>query len=134
MAEEPQVKIEEIMKEIRAQIVAKNDAQTAGQGGAGVAVNLTGKRLPADFYEHLYLARLSYNQLNIKRHVTRSTVPLIGPLLDKLRGALHELVLFYVNQLAAKQIAMNTHLLQALSLLSEEIEAGLLDAAEDDHE
>jgi hypothetical protein len=48
--------------------------------------------------------------------------PLVGPLLERLRRTVHQLVLFYVNQVAAQQREVNAHLLQALSLLAKEME------------
>lgn len=115
-----ELNIEEIMQEIRQQILAKKDV-VAGERTTAVAVS--GKRLPADFYEHLYQAALVHDQVWVKMLVTKSSTPLIGPLLDKLRGLLHELVLFYVNKLAAEQIQFNTHLLQAVNLLAQQLEA-----------
>lgn len=35
---------------------------------------------------------------------------------------LHNLVLFYVNQVAAEQIRVNRHLLRALSVLAQDLE------------
>jgi len=35
---------------------------------------------------------------------------------------MHEVVLFYVNKLAADQIKMNTHLLQALDIMAQHLE------------
>jgi hypothetical protein len=115
-----ELNIEEIMQEIRQQILAKKDV-VAGERTTAVAVS--GKRLSPDFYEHLYQAALVHDQVWVKMLVTKSSTPLIGPLLDKLRGLLHELVLFYVNKLAAEQIQFNTHLLQAVNLLAQQLEA-----------
>ncbi len=113
------VNIEEIMQEIRQQILAKKDVIRA-EGAPVVAIS--GKRLSPDFYEHLYQANLVYDQMGVKMLVTKVNIPLIGPLLEKLRGKLHELVLFYVNKLAAEQIQFNTHILQAVNLLAQEME------------
>lgn len=113
------INIEEIMQEIRQQILAKKDI--INQDRAPI-VPISGKRLPPDFYEHLYQASLIHDELAIKAHITQTSVPLIGPLLERLRAKLHELTLFYVNQLAAQQTQFNTHILQAVSLLAQELE------------
>jgi hypothetical protein len=55
--------------------------------------------------------------------VTENNIPLVGSLVAKLRTKLHELVLFYVNQLATQQIQFNTHILQAVGMLAQELEA-----------
>lgn len=115
------VNIEDIMQEIRQQILAKRDS--FNQGRAPI-VPIFGKRLPLDFYEHLYQASLVYDDMAIKLHVTEKSIPVFGSVWGKLRVKLHELVLFYVNQLAAQQIQFNTHILQAVSLLAQELEDG----------
>ena len=114
-----EVNIEEIMQQIRQQILAKRLA-TAPDGRS--PIRIAGKHLPADFYEHLYQAGLVYDQIQVPVNVSRIAVPVIGPLLQTIRHKLHELVIFYVNQLAANQIQMNHHLLQALNILAEELE------------
>ncbi|MFQ5399200.1 MAG: hypothetical protein ACE5E7_06335 [Anaerolineae bacterium] len=115
-----EVNIEVIMQEIRKQILAKKSQLSPG--GQPV-VRVEGSRFPPEFYEHLYQAGLAYDQLQVKLHVSKTAVPIIGPVLQWVRQKIHELVLFYVNKLAASQIKVNTHLLRALSILSEELEA-----------
>ena len=116
---EEQINIETLMQEIREQILAKKSDLAPGDSPS---LRVRGERFPPEFYEHLYQAALAYDQIEVKQHVSRSAVPVIGPLLQWFRGKVHELVLFYVNQLAVQQIAVNTHLLQALNILSEELE------------
>jgi hypothetical protein len=117
---EEQVDIEAIMQQIREQILAR---EAASRPGGQAPVKITGKRFSPEFYEHLYHAGLAYDKIQVKMFVSQSTVPLIGPILQWLRGKLHELVLFYVNQLAAQQITFNTHLLRAVSIMAEDLEA-----------
>lgn len=45
--------------------------------------------------------------LKIKLDVRPSTLPIIGGLIRRLRSAFHDLTLFYLNQLAQKQTAIN---------------------------
>ena len=114
-----EVNIEEIMQEIRQQILEKKDVVWSGNSAA---VTVRGKRLPPEFYEHLYQATLVHDQIDVRIHVTKVNVPVIGRLLQTLRGKLHELVVFYVNKLAAEQIQFNTHILQAVNLMAQELE------------
>lgn len=109
------VDIERIMQEIRQEILAR---RLPGQE----EIPLGGKRLPPEFYEHLYQAGLIQSQLGVKMHVTRSNVPIIGRLLEWFRARLHELVIFYINQLAEQQAEINGQLLRALSILSQSLE------------
>ena len=114
-----QVNVEEIMREIRAQILAQKAAE--GSETAGM-IPLAGQRLPADFYEHLYQAEMGYDQLLVRAKVQPSTLPLIGPLVNRLKHELHRLVIYYVNQVAVKQVEVNRQMLKALALLAETIE------------
>ncbi len=121
-ATEPQVNIEEIMQQIRQQIIAKRAAVGVGAGGsaAGAAPVVAGKRYPPEFYEHLYQARLALDEVEVPVFVSQSGVPIIGGLLVWLRTKIHELVAYYVNLSAARQASAAEHLLQALSLVGQE--------------
>lgn len=110
-----EVNIEEIMQEIRWQILSK---KRIGK----FPLPAGGKRFSPEFYEQLYQAALLQGEVGVKLFVSRTEVPLFGPLIDKLRGKVHELVLFYINQAVAQQAEINDHILQALTLLSQELE------------
>lgn len=112
------IDIEAIMQEIRQQILSQ---RRVGKGDLPVA----GRRFSPAFYEQLYQAGLMQSELGVTMHVTRSHFPLFGSLIDKLRGKIHQLVLFYVEKAVAQQRAVNEHLLQAITLLSQELEAEL---------
>lgn len=122
--EQETIQIEEIMQQIRQQIVERR-ATVSPDGRPPIVVS--GKRLPPEFYEHLYLARLAEEEFRVPVFVSRSSLPVVGRLVDWLRGKFHELVVYYVNQSATQQIAATGHLLQALSILGQEMET-----AEDD--
>lgn len=112
--EETAVDIEAVMQEIRRQIVAR---KMPGQE----RLPPVNKRLPPQFYEHLYQASLMQSQLGVKTDVTKTAVPLIGPAVDWLRGKFHQLVIFYINQVATQQAEINDHVLRALEALSEAV-------------
>ncbi len=110
-----EVDIEAIMQDIRRQILSKK-----GIGKADLP--LGGKRFSAAFYEQLYQASLLQGESGVTMFVTKSSVPLLGSLVDSLRGKFHQLVLFYIDQVVSQQTAVNDHLLQAITLLSQELE------------
>ncbi len=58
------------------------------------------------------LTRLS--ALEVHPHVQPSHIPLIGGLVTQLKQALHQLVLFYVRDLAAQQNAFNAQVVRVL--------------------
>ncbi len=116
---EAPVDVETIMEEIRAQILARKGIRPER------AAARTGprRRFSPDLYEHLYRAEMLHDQLDLRLQVTPTRLPLIGPLVQWARGQIHALVIFYVNQLAARQMEVNTHLLQAIDLLASELES-----------
>ncbi|MFW5942848.1 MAG: hypothetical protein ACOC9X_02380 [bacterium] len=115
-----EVDIEAIMQQIREQILARKEASAAG---GAPPLKISGKRFAPEFYEHVYQAGLAYDQVQVSMYVSKSSIPVLGRLVEWLRSKLHELVLYYVNQLAAKQITYNTHLLRAVSIMAEELES-----------
>lgn len=116
---EPSINIEEIMRDIRASILAKQ--ATIGNSGEPL-VPTSGERLPPEFYEHLYQAALAYGNIGVKMHVTKVSVPLLGGIIEWLRSKMHQLTLFYVNQVVSQQTEVNYHLLRALAIVSQELE------------
>ena len=62
------------------------------------------------------------NQLGVKVHVTKSTVPILGGIIDRFRAMFHQLIIFYINQLAEQQAEVNGQILQALTALSQYLE------------
>ena len=120
MNEEIPINIEEIMQQIRQEILLKQ--ATLDKNGVPL-IDLTGKRLKPEFYEHLYYAALTHNEMGVKLHVTKVKVPVIGPILEKIRTIIHQLVIYYVNQLAEQQLTFNRHMLQAVNTLAQSLEA-----------
>jgi hypothetical protein len=59
------------------------------------------------------LTRLS--ALEVQLQVQPSRLPLIGGLVTRVKQAVHQLVLFYVRDLAAQQNAFNAHLVRLIS-------------------
>jgi hypothetical protein len=114
------INIEEIMQQIRREILESQ--ALLGKDGQPL-VSVEGETLPPEFYEHLYHAGMSYNQIGVKMLVTPVNIPLVGSIVEKLRIKVHQLVLFYVNQIADQQIEFNTHILQAVNTLAEHVEA-----------
>ena len=109
------VNIEAVMQEIRQQVLERKLPSQ-------VNIPIEGKHMPPEFYEHLYGASLVQSQLGVKAHVTKSTVPIIAGIIDRLRGMFHQLVIFYINQLAEQQAEVNGQILQALTALSQYLE------------
>ena len=112
------IQVEEIMEAIRRQLAERPQTSPT----ESPLLSAPDGPLPSAFYQHLHQARLAHDRIEPRVQLTQSTVPIVGGLLQTLRQKLHELVLFYVNQLAANQIRVNAHLLEALTILSQELE------------
>ena len=121
------VDVMSIMAEIQRQIELRRDAQPTPK------IPLVRGPLPSEFYEALNLAEQSNDDLQPKILLTESTTPLIGGLVQLFRKKFHQLVIFYVNQLAANQIRFNAHILRSITLLGEEV-AGLMEQRSDNIE
>jgi hypothetical protein len=115
----PDVDIEAIMREVRAEVLAKKSARIQN---SPLASGIGGRRFPPAFYDHLYQAGLTFDVSTVELHVTKIPIPILGPIIESFRQKFHQLVLFYVNKLAADQARVNENLLSALSILSQELE------------
>lgn len=104
------VDIENVMQEVRRQVLER---QLPGQ----LQLPDAAANLPPEYYEHLFRAGLAQSRVEVELLVTKSAVPLIGPLIDRLRVKVHELVVFYINRFADNQAKVNNHMLQALAVL-----------------
>ncbi len=115
----PDVDIESIMRDVRAEVLAKKSARIQN---SPLASGVGGRRFPPAFYDHLYQAGLTFDVSTVELHVTKIPIPIIGTIIESFRQKFHQLVLFYVNKLAAEQTQVNENLLSALSILSQELE------------
>lgn len=80
-----------------------------------------------DLYEALRYVDLGYDKVNVDLALTETRLPLFGGLVHRLRSALHQLVLFYANRLAARQTYFNEQTARALTALVRDLEAEVRD-------
>ncbi len=105
------VDIEEVMKQIRAYLAKKR-----GRASADLPSPLpSGGTLSPDVYEELYQANQVYDKLYVAPYLTPVRMPLVGALWQRLRRALHQIAVFYVNRLGEAQIQLNTHIVRVLN-------------------
>jgi hypothetical protein len=117
--EEGEIDVEAIMKQIKAYVVAR---KMAAEDGLAEAFSGFNGRLDPDLYEAVYQLTMTYDQIRVPELITETSIPIIGRLWTALRRQFHSLALFYVNQLAAKQIAFNRHLAALASEIVKELE------------
>jgi len=116
--EQGEIDVEAIMQQIRAYIVAR---KMAADDSLKSARHFDGPLAP-DLYEALYHATMTYDQLKVPEMVTESSIPFFGRWLMAVRRQFHNLVRFYVKQVAARQIAFNKHLVTLAGEMVKELE------------
>lgn len=132
LIEAPDLDAEAIMQQIRARIRARRlEAQARGFDFEAYADGLypmaTDAVLSRDVHEAVRHLGLGFDKVSIEMALTETRLPLVGGLVQRLRFVLHELVLFYVNRLAARQIRFNEQTAHALVSLVRDLEAEILD-------
>jgi hypothetical protein len=126
---DPEIDAEAIMRQIRENI-RKRRAQAEAQGldYESFVEGLYASQVTARFDHSLYydLRRMSvgYDKVGVGLSLTESGLPLIGPLVQRFRKALHHLVIYYTNMLAGQQARFNEYVVRALTGLVKELEEG----------
>jgi hypothetical protein len=123
---------EAIMQEIRARLRARR-AEAKGQGldfeayADGLYPLPPDAPLSREVYEAVRRLGVGYGKVSVEMALTQTRLPVIGGLVQRLRAALHALVLFYVNRLAARQIQVNEQVARALAALVHDVETEVRD-------
>jgi hypothetical protein len=127
------INAEAIMREIRARIQQRR-AQAEAQGldfdalAEGRFTPDRPARFNAELYYELRRLSLSGEQIGVGLSLTASRLPLIGPLVQRVRLALHQLAIYYVNMLARQQARVNAYDAQAWAALMADLEAKAAEA------
>jgi hypothetical protein len=122
---DPEINVAEIIEEIRRNI-RRRRSEAQGEdvtfptfdAGLSPAIEPT-EEMEKVLHHHLNQASLHYNQIGVASQLMPRPVPLVGRLWTAFRREAHNLVIFYVNILAARQITFNDHVLQALNALAQ---------------
>jgi len=120
--------VEAIMREIRSRIQQRR-AQAEAQGldfdalAEGRFTPDRPTRFNAELYYELRRLSLSGEQIGVGLSLTTSRLPLIGSLVQRVRLALHQLVIYYVNMLARQQSRVNAYDARAWLVLMADLEA-----------
>jgi hypothetical protein len=126
---DPAIDSEAVMRLIRENIrLRRAQAEAQGLNYEAFVEGLYAANPAARFSHTLYydLRRMSvsYDKIGVGLSLTETRLPLIGPLVQRVRAGLHQLVLYYVNMLAGQQVRYNEYSLRALSTLVKELEVG----------
>lgn len=107
-----EVNVEQIMQQIRTYLAQKRGEEPDAALESLQAVS------PA-LQTALSEARKAAKDTVVAATPHKSSLPVIGPIVDRLRIAAHQLVVFYVNMSAARQAGFNLHALESLTVLSQ---------------
>lgn len=113
------VDIEIVMGRIR-------DYLAKQQGGARARSPMqapAARILSQEAYDELYQANQTFDKLHVGPYLTPVNIPIVGALWQKLRAALHSVVIFYVNRLAEAQMRFNSHAVRVLNEIVRGIDA-----------
>jgi len=126
---DPEIDAEAIMRQIRENIRQRR-AQAEGQGldyeafVEGLYTSQVTARFDHSLYYDLRRMSVGYDKVGVGLSLTESRIPLIAPLVQRFRKALHHLVIYYVNILAGQQARFNEYVVRALTGLVKELEEG----------
>jgi hypothetical protein len=121
-----QINTAEIMRTIRVNL--KKRRETAQAQGVNFDDFVRGLytddkgHFDAAVYYNLRRAATLYDQITVKQYVSPRAMPVVGGLVQRVRSALHDLVIYYVNMLGSKQAMFNESILYALNALVEGLE------------
>jgi hypothetical protein len=122
---DPEINVAEIMEEIRRNIRRRqSEARDRKVAFPTFDATVTPDAEPTEemegvLHHHLSQANLHYDKIGVALQFMPRPVPLIGRLWTAFRREAHNLVIFYVNTLAARQITFNDHVLRALNTLAQ---------------
>jgi hypothetical protein len=113
-----QIDVAAIMEQIRTEI----EAQKQQLGTVDHNRLQHNRRFSRELYDQLGDVYRSNNILLPQIELIPSAVPLVGPVIDKLKLAIHRLVIFYVSRLAEQQHKINNQMLFVLRTLVDDLE------------
>jgi Flp pilus assembly protein TadB len=128
-SQDDELDIESVMREVRARIQSRRaEAEARALDYDALA---EGRSMSADVagvdsatQTALRSVSLGYDKISVELSLTETRVPVIGPVLQRFRSALHSVILYYLNKLAAKQIRFNEAVARSLEGLVRTLRAG----------
>jgi len=119
--EEGEPNVEEIMRQIREHVAHYREEDVLNEIEDRLQTKLAGGLGPR-VYEALATALRQESASGVVLQVRRSSLPLVGRLVDAVRGELHRLALFYVNRHASSHAAVEIELLRTFALTLQALE------------
>lgn len=79
-------------------------------------------RLPQQLHEAVFQADLLRDKTQVQLLVSERPLPIIGRVVERMRTALHQAIIFYVNMGAQRQAAFNVEAAKSLTALVQALE------------
>ena len=79
-------------------------------------------RFDRSLYDALRRMSIGYDKPGVGLLLTGSSIPLVAPLVQRVRAAYHRLVIYYVNELARQQVRFNEYVVRAMATLVKGLE------------
>ena len=126
---DPEIDAEAIMRQIRENIRQRRSAAEAHgldyeAFAEGLYASPDTARFDRSLYYDLRWMSVGYYKIGVGLSLTESRIPLVAPLVQRIRAALHQVVIYYTNMLAGQQARFNEYVVRALT--------GLVKALEED--
>ena len=116
-----EIKIEDLLARIQAYLDTRQG--TTQPGGRGVSIRPRGA-FSAEVYERLEEAEVIAEAVHVTPFLTPVHLPIVGALWQRIRGAAHDLAIFYVNRLAGAQAAFNREVVAGWAALVDDLDRG----------
>ena len=124
---DPDIDAEAIVRQIRENI-HKQRAQAETQEPSyeafveGIYASQATPRFDRSLYDALRRMSIGYHKAGVGLLLAGSSIPLVAPLVQRVRAAFHRLVIYYVNELARQQVRFNEHVVRAMATLVKGLE------------
>ena len=118
---DPEIDAEEIMHRIREHIRARRiQAQAQGVDFESLVKGIHPQRFDEALYREMRQVNASASQMGVMVSLVkpRRQIPVLSSLLQRIRQAAHQLVVYYVNQLASQQNHHNRQIVNVLMHLA----------------
>jgi hypothetical protein len=88
-------------------------------------------RFAAEMYYQLEQANLNYDQVLAELSLVEAHMPLLGAFVNRFKRELHQLVVYYVNMVAERQVVVNDALVHTLNHLVKGLESSTVENLQD---
>jgi len=129
---DPEIDPVQIMEQIRERVRRRREELGYAErefpafGIAAYPGEPEGEGFDVSLYHHLRRANDLYCEIGVGVLLAESPatrLPILGPLWERIRRGAHSLVVFYLGELARRQVAVNRHVVSTLNRMAVQLQA-----------